>query len=379
MDRPARDIKLWLAAEARRLGFDVCRVAPTDGLAWRGRLEAWLAAGHQAGMGWMRERIDQRAAPGALWPEARSAIMLGLNYGPEADPLATLAQPDVGTISVYARGKDYHTLIRGRLKELAQKLQSRAGRKTGLARPEVKVFVDTAPLMEKPLAEAAGLGWQGKHTVLVSRDLGNWLFLGCILTTLELPEDEAETDRCGTCDRCIVACPTDAFPAPYVLDSRRCISYLTIEHEGHIDRDLRPLMGNRIYGCDDCLAVCPWNKFAEAGREAKLRARDDLNAPPLVEILALDEAGFRKKFSASPIKRTGRDRFIRNALIAAGNGSSSLMPSVAAHLADPNSIVRAAAVWALHRLDPVRAAALKPNALALETDPDVIAEWEAAP
>ncbi len=378
MDRPARDIKLWLTGEARRLGFDVCRVARTDGLAWRERLKAWLAAGHHAGMGWMEDRSDQRAAPTALWPEARSAIMLGLNYGPETDPMATLARPDVGTISVYARGKDYHDLIRGRLKELAQKLLSRVARRADEARPDVKVFVDTAPLMEKPLAEAAGIGWQGKHTVLVSRDLGNWLFLGCILTTLELPEDAAETDHCGTCRRCLAACPTDAFPAPYVLDSRRCISYLTIEHQGHIDRDLRPLMGNRIYGCDDCLAVCPWNKFAEAGREAKLKARDDLNAPPLVELLALDDAGFRKKFSASPIKRTGRDRFMRNVLIAAGNGAPSLAPAVASHLADPNPIVRVAAIWALRRLDPPRAAALKSAALAGEADPDARAEWEAA-
>jgi epoxyqueuosine reductase len=390
MDRPARDIKLWLSGEARRLGFDVCRIAATEGRDWRAKLDAWLSEGRHAGMDWMTERADQRAAPGALWPEARSAVMLGLNYGPETDPLATLARPDAGTISVYARGKDYHDLIRGRLKELAQKLQSRAARKTGLARPEVKVFVDTAPLMEKPLAEAAGLGWQGKHTVLVSREFGNWLFLGCILTTLDLPPDEAEQDRCGTCSRCLAACPTDAFPAPYVLDSARCISYLTIEHEGHIDRSLRPLMGNRIYGCDDCLAVCPWNKFAEAGRDAKLKARDDLAAPPLAELLELDDTAFRRRFSGSPIKRTGRDRFIRNVLIAAGNAAPSRGASDAAasaalagaallHVASPNPIVRAAAVWALGRLDAGRAAALKPEALARETDPDVIAEWEAGP
>jgi epoxyqueuosine reductase len=332
-------------------------------------------------MAWMTERADQRASPRTLWPEARSAVMLGLNYGPDTDPLATLGNPAVGTISVYARGKDYHDLIRGRLKELAQKLQSRAGRKPGLGRPQVKVFVDTAPLMEKPLAEAAGLGWQGKHTVLVSRTLGNWLFLGCILTTLELPPDEPEDDHCGTCTRCLTACPTEAFPAPYVLDSARCISYLTIEHEGHIDRALRPLIGNRIYGCDDCLAVCPWNKFAETARETKLRARDDLNAPPLAELLALDDAAFRKRFAGSPIKRTGRDRFIRNVLVAAGNASPrDLSPhSIIPHLASPNPIIRVAAVWALRRLDADRAAALKPDALAGETDPAVITEWEAAP
>jgi epoxyqueuosine reductase len=371
MNRSRLDIKDWIAKEAMALGFDACRTTRADG-DLSARLGGWLAAGHHGGMGWMAERVDHRARPRALWPEARSVIMLGMNYGPETDPLATLARPEVGTISVYARGRDYHKVIKGKLKHLAQKIESRTGQKA-------KVFVDTAPVMEKPLAELAGLGWQGKHTVLVSRELGNWLFLGCVYTTLELQPDAPAEDACGSCTRCLTACPTNAFPAPYVLDSRRCISYLTIEHEGHIDRDLRALMGNRIYGCDDCLAVCPWNKFAEAGREAKLKAKADLDAPPLAELLALDDAAFRERFSASPIKRTGRDRFIRNVLIAAGNAASVPLPAVLPHLAAANPIVRAAAVWALGRLDPARAAALKAQALAVESDPDVAAEWDVPP
>jgi epoxyqueuosine reductase len=379
MNPRARNIKLWLGAEARRLGFDACRIARIEGLSWRGELEGWLAEGHHGTMGWMAETAGRRAAPSALWPEARSAVMLAMNYGPDADPLASLDDREGATISVYARGRDYHELIKGRLKELAQKLQSRAGRIGTEAR--VKVFVDTAPLMEKPLAEAAGIGWRGKHTVLVSRDLGNWLFLGCILTTMELPADEAEADRCGSCRRCLAACPTDAFPAPYVLDARRCISYLTIEHEGHIDRELRPLMGNRIYGCDDCLAVCPWNKFAEAAREAKLKARDDLCAPRLADLLALDDKAFRKRFAVSPIKRTGRNRFIRNVLIAAGNADRSpdLAAAVRPHLDDPDPVVRAAAVWAIRRLDPAGAARLRSGRAGAEPDAAVREEWEAEP
>ncbi len=379
MSRPKPDTRNWISAEAARLGFDVCRIARLDDLGWRERLDAWLAAGHHAGMDWMTERSAERASPLTLWPEARSAIVLGLNYGPDTDPLETLKLRDRATISVYARGRDYHDVIRGRLKELAQKLQARARRLSG-AREEVKVFVDTAPLMEKPLAQAAGLGWQGKHTVLVSRELGNWLFLGVVLTTQELPADAPEEDRCGSCHRCLDICPTNAFPAPYVLDSRRCISYLTIEHEGHIDRELRPLMGNRIYGCDDCLAVCPWNKFAETARETKLHAREDLKAPRLADLLRLDEAAFRALFSGSPIKRTGRDRFMRNVLIAAGNagtGAPELAGAVRAHLGDTNPVVRAAAVWALGRLDPAAAATLRTAALADETDRDVIQEWRA--
>ncbi len=352
-----------------------CRIAPA-GLAFHDRLEAWLEEGHHAGMGWMAERKGQRGSPAVLWPEARSVVMLAMNYGPDSDPLATLARPEVGTISVYARHRDYHDVIKGKLKELAQKLAVRTG-------GDVKVFVDTAPLMEKPLAQAAGLGWQGKHTVLLSRDHGNWLFLGAILTSLELEPDQPEQEHCGSCRRCLDICPTDAFPAPHVLDSRKCISYLTIEHKGPIDRALRPLMGNRVYGCDDCLAVCPWNKFAQSAREAKLMARDDLREPPLVDLLALDDASFRAKFSGSPIKRTGRDRFIRNVLIAAGNavglgpeGRGALVDAVRPHLDDPDPVVRGAAVWALSRLDPVGATAAKSAYLLQEADADVRAEWE---
>jgi epoxyqueuosine reductase len=370
------DVKLWLTKEAAALGFELCRVTPAAA-AFDDQLETWLADGHHATMDWMAAHKDRRASPQALWPEARSVIMLGLNYGPAEDPLATLNQPANGTISVYARHRDYHDIIKGRLKQLAQKLAVRVG-------CGVKVFVDTAPLMEKPLAQAAGLGWQGKHSVLVSRDLGNWLFLGAVLTTLDIPPDEPETDHCGSCRRCLDACPTAAFPSPYVLDSCRCISYLTIEHKGPIDRELRPLMGNRIYGCDDCLAVCPWNKFAVTAREAKLQARGDLKAPPLVELLALDDPAFREKFTGSPIKRTGRDRFIRNVLIAAGNAPSSLpvagrenlLAAALPHLTDANPIVRGAAVWAISRLDPERASALKQEGLAVETDPAVREEWD---
>jgi epoxyqueuosine reductase len=364
------DMKDWLTKNALELGFDVCRVTTADQSQDK-TLMRWLDDGHHASMDWMNERKDQRASPQALWPQARSVIMLGMNYGPETDPLATLALKDRGTISVYARGRDYHDVIKGKLKQLAQKI---VGKKTC----EVKVFVDTAPVMEKPLAQAAGLGWQGKHTVLVSRDLGNWLFLGAIFTTLDLAPDATESDHCGSCNRCLSACPTDAFPAPYVLDSRRCISYLTIEHKGPIDRDLRPLMGNRIYGCDDCLAVCPWNKFAEIGREAKLQAQDELNAPKLSELLKLDDAAFRTLFAGSPIKRTGRDRFIRNVLIAAGNAgeASHLSSAVVPHLKDPSPVVRGAAVWALACLDPAQAQRLKSKHLELENDPDVRTEWQ---
>jgi epoxyqueuosine reductase len=364
------DIKDWLTRQAKQLGFDACRVTRAQGSGWPERLDGWLDAGHHAGMEWMEDRKDQRASPSTLWPEARSVIMLGLNYGPDTDPLATLAQPDVGTISVYARGRDYHGLIKGRLKQLAQQLQSRTSAK-------VKVFVDTAPVMEKPLAQVAGLGWQGKHSVIVSRELGNWLFLGAIFTTLDMPPDAPETDHCGTCTRCLDVCPTNAFPAPYVLDSRRCISYLTIEHKGHIDRALRPLIGNRIFGCDDCLAVCPWNKFAQRGREAKLQARAELDAPPLDQLLGLDDAAFRRMFSNSPIKRAGRDRFLRNVLIATGNatGHPQLAEAVLPHLRDVNPMVRAAAVWALRRLVPDDFLRLGKDVMQSELDPDVMAEW----
>jgi epoxyqueuosine reductase len=300
----------------------------------------------------------------------RSVILLGLNYGPDGDPLATLARRDRASISVYARHRDYHDVIKGKLKELAGFLAARAA-------SDVKVFVDTAPLMEKPLAEAAGLGWQGKHTVLVSRDFGNWLFLGAIFATAELPVDAPERDHCGSCRRCLDVCPTDAFPAPYRLDARRCISYLTIEHKGHIAPEFRAAIGNRVFGCDDCLAVCPWNKFAQSGREARLRQRDDLAAPPLADLVRLDDAAFRARFAGTPIKRTGRDRFVRNVLIAIGNsGEPALAAEAARLLEDGSPLVRAMAVWAAARLLPRHAVErLARDRLPRETDQDVRLEW----
>ncbi len=310
----------------------------------KARLTQFLADGMHGDMNWLKATAERRGAPRALWPEVRSVIMLGLNYGPDHDPLAVLAQKDRAAISVYAQGDDYHDLIKKRLKELARWLTAQAG-------GDVKVFVDTAAVMEKPLAEAAGLGWQGKHTNLVSRQFGSWLFLGAIFTTLDLPPDNPESDNCGSCRACLDVCPTEAFPAPYRLDARRCISYLTIEHKGPIPRELRPLMGNRIYGCDDCLAVCPWNKFAQQGREAKLAARDALRAPKLAELARLDDAQFRALFTKSPVKRTGRERFIRNVLIAIGNsGDVSLAKEAERLLDDPSPLVRGAAVWALSQL-----------------------------
>jgi epoxyqueuosine reductase len=323
-------------------------------------------------MDWLAANAGRRGNPSALWPEAGAVVMLGLNYGPDADPLANLARKDRATVSVYARNRDYHDLIKGRLKAIAGRFAAKSG-------GGVKVFVDTAPLMEKPLAEAAGLGWQGKHTNLVSRDFGSWLFLGAILTEVALPPDPAETDHCGNCRACLDVCPTDAFPAPYQLDARRCISYLTIEHKGPVPHEFRKAMGNRIYGCDDCLAVCPWNKFARATREAKLMARDDLAAPPLAELAALDDASFRSRFSGSPIKRIGRDRFLRNVLIAVGNSENPELAGIAErHLDDPSPLVRGAAVWALRALDARRAAAQRARRREAETDRGVIAEWDAS-
>jgi epoxyqueuosine reductase len=308
-----------------------------------------------------------------LWPEVRAIVMLGVNYGPATDPLAILAARGRGAISVYARGDDYHDVIKKRLKALARWLVASAG-------GDVKVFVDTAAVMEKPLAASAGLGWQGKHTNLVSRQFGSWLFLGALFTTLELPADAPETDHCGVCRACLDVCPTAAFPAPYRLDARRCISYLTIEHKGPIPHDLRPLMGNRIYGCDDCLAVCPWNKFAQQGREAKLAARDALAAPRLADLARLDDAAFRALFAKSPVKRTGRDRFVRNVLIAIGNSGDPALAAVAEErLDDAAPLVRGAAVWALSRLAArdqlVALAAARREA---EADPAVAEEWAAA-
>ncbi len=337
----------------------------------KARLEQFLQDGMHGDMDWLKATAERRGAPTALWPDVRSVIMLGLNYGPDHDPLAVLARKDRAAISVYAQGDDYHDLIKKRLKELARWLTAQAG-------GDVKVFVDTAAVMEKPLAEAAGLGWQGKHTNLVSRQYGSWLFLGAIFTTLDLAVDEPEPDNCGSCRACLDVCPTAAFPAPYRLDARRCISYLTIEHKGSIPRELRPLMGNRIYGCDDCLAVCPWNKFAQAGREAKLASRETLRAPKLAELARLDDAQFRALFTKSPVKRTGRDRFIRNVLIAIGNSNDvSLSEEARRLLDDPSPLVRGAAVWALSQLlsrAEVAALAERQN----ENDASVKEEWRAA-
>lgn len=331
-----------LRAKALEEGFVACGIARAGAAPRAGeRLRAWLADGCHGEMLWMEGRADERASPAGLWPEVRSVIALGMSYAPAADPLAREGEGGVGRISVYAQGADYHDVVKRRLKALARWLVGRAG-------GDVKVFVDTAPVMEKPLAEAAGLGWQGKHTNLVSRAHGSWLFLGAIYTTLDLPPDAPGNDRCGSCDACQRACPTDAFPAPYRLDARRCISYLTIEHKGPIPHEFRRAMGNRIYGCDDCLAVCPWNKFADAARANKaFLPRAELVAPRLADLLALDDAGFRAVFAGSPIKRIGRDRMVRNCLIAAGNsGDRALLPQVEALRADPNPVVREAAEWA---------------------------------
>lgn len=321
----------------------------------------------------MADRADERADPVRLWPQVRSILLLGMNYGPAQDPLASLARPERATISVYARNRDYHDIIKGKLKQVASLLASAGG-------ADVKVFVDTAPVMEKPLAAAAGLGWQGKHTVLVSRAFGSWLFLGAIFTTADLPADAPERDRCGSCRRCLDICPTAAFPEPYVLDARRCISYLTIEHKGPIPRDLRPLMGNRVFGCDDCLAVCPWNKFAQQAREVRLAARPDLTAPSLAALAGLDDAAFRQFFAGSPVKRTGRERFIRNVLVAIGNsGLASLAQAALPLLDDPSALVRGAAVWALSRLLPRgEFTALAARRIDGEEDAAVREEWQQA-
>ncbi|MFA3920127.1 tRNA epoxyqueuosine(34) reductase QueG [Ruegeria hyattellae] len=338
-------LKARLVQQARTEGFVSCRLCrPWDVPEVPGRLAQFVEAGYHGQMGWMAERTHWRGDPQALWPEAKTVIMLAESYAPDHDPRDILEQRDKGAISVYAQNKDYHDLVKKRLKRLARWLIGEAG-------GEVKVFVDTAPVPEKSLGQAAGLGWQGKHTNLVSRDWGNWAFLGSVFTTLDLPTDPAEPDRCGSCRACLDACPTDAFPAPYQLDARRCISYLTIEHKGPVDVDLRSKLGNRIYGCDDCLAACPWNKFAVTASDLRYAARDDLLAPDLAELAALDDAGFRAKFSGSPIKRIGRDRFVRNVLYAIGNSdNAALKPVALALLNDPDPAVSDAASWAVGRL-----------------------------
>lgn len=337
------------------------------------RLERFIAGGGHGDMDWLAANAQRRASPQTLWADVRSVIMLGVNYGPDHDPREVLSDRERAAISVYAQGDDYHDVIKTRLKALARWLIAQAG-------GDVKVFVDTAAVMEKPLAARAGIGWQGKHTNLVSREFGSWLFLGSIFTTLDLPLDDAGEDICGSCRACLDSCPTNAFPAPYQLDARRCISYLTIEHKGAIPREFRAAMGNRIYGCDDCLAACPWNKFAQAGREAKLSAREVLRAPELAELVRLDDAQFRALFAKTAVKRTGRDRFIRNVLIAVGNsGKKDLAGEATRLLGDPSPIVRGAAVWALSRLvDKREFDALAASHEANEREPSVRDEWAAA-
>ena len=339
------DLKAKLVSQALAEGFVACRICRPDAVPdVPARLGAFLEAGYHGQMGWMEERVSWRGDPSVLWPEARSVIMLAESYAPEYDPLAVLEQRDLGAVSAYAQGRDYHDVVKKRLKRLARWLIEQE-------ECQVKVFVDTAPVPEKALAQAAGLGWQGKHTNVVSRDWGNWAFLGSIFTTLELEPDAAEVDRCGSCTACQDICPTQAFPEPYRLDARRCISYLTIEHKGPVDEELRGLMGNRIYGCDDCLAACPWNKFAVTAQEIRYHARDDLLAPALAELAVLDDAQFRSMFSGSPIKRIGRDRFVRNVLYAIGNSGQGRLRAVAQSLcADPDPTVADAARWAVERL-----------------------------
>ncbi|NGN42577.1 tRNA epoxyqueuosine(34) reductase QueG [Mesorhizobium sp. CGMCC 1.15528] len=356
--------------EAARAGFAAVAVTTPDAIPQAPmRLAEFVADGFHGSMAWISETLQRRADPSTLWPEVRSIIVLAMNYGPESDPRALQEKRDRGAISVYAQNRDYHDVMKGRLKEIAGKIVARAG-------GDVKVFVDTAPVMEKPLAQSAGIGWQGKHTNLVSREFGSWLFLGTIFCTAELTPDKAEEDHCGSCRACLDACPTDAFPAPYRLDARRCISYLTIENKGPIPQEFRAAIGNRIYGCDDCLAACPWNKFARAASEAKLVARDDLRAPALADFLAMDDTGFRDFFSGSPVKRIGRDRFLRNVLIAAGNsGDASLAAACESLAADASPLVRGAAVWALSRLmEPTAFSALATSARQ-DDDADVRREW----
>jgi epoxyqueuosine reductase len=366
----ARKLTDFVRAEAAALGFDLCRITTPDSIPLAPeRLREFLANGFHGTMGWMEETEERRANPKTLWGDVRSVVMFGLNYGPDEDPRDVLGKPDKAAISVYARNRDYHDIIKGRLKEIATRFAARAGE-------DVKVFVDTAPVMEKPLAEAAGLGWQGKHTNLVSRTHGAWLFLGSMFTTADLCLDEAERDHCGSCRACLDACPTNAFPAPYKLDARRCISYLTIEHKGPIPFEFRPMIGNRIYGCDDCLAACPWNKFAASASEMKLQAREDLKEPSIAFLLTLDDAAFRAFFSGSPVKRIGRNRFVRNVLVAAGNsGDAGFIDQCQALTQEASPDVRGMAVWALSRLMDRPSFNAYAAARPPEDDSDVLEEW----
>jgi epoxyqueuosine reductase len=368
------DLKAKLTTEAKALGFDCIGITEPGTIENAGaHFLEFIASGGHGDMDWLAAQPERRIDPRGLWSEVRSVIMLGVNYGPDQDPLAILTQRTRAAISVYAQGDDYHDLIKKRLKALARWL-------VATVPSDVKVFVDTAAVMEKPLAQAAHLGWQGKHTNLVSRAFGSWLFLGAIYTTLKVPRDDAEIDHCGSCRACLDICPTAAFPAPYRLDARRCISYLTIENKGPIPREFREAIGNRIYGCDDCLAACPWNKFAQEGREAKLAARDELRAPGLAELSRLDDAAFRALFTKSPVKRIGRDRFLRNVLIAIGNsGDAAIAEEARRLLEDASPLVRGAAVWALGRLVAREEfEAVKRVALGGERDESVRKEWEIA-
>ncbi|MEM7621076.1 MAG: tRNA epoxyqueuosine(34) reductase QueG [Pseudomonadota bacterium] len=376
MGKPVEDAhttrtKSQLIEKARGLGFDVIHITKPDAISHAGdKLEAFVRAGYHGDMAWMAETLERRKRPQNLWPDVKSIVMLGMNYGPETSPLDDLAKKERGLVSVYARGKDYHDILKSKLKQLASWLHHET-------QHEVKVFVDTAPVMEKPLAQAAGLGWQGKHTNLVSREFGSWLFLGSIFTTAELPENTPEQDHCGSCRKCLDICPTDAFPTPYQLDARRCLAYLTIEHKGHIPEEFRKPLGNRIFGCDDCLAICPWNKYAKATSEILFANREATHLPPLEDLLALNEAEFRKRFAGTPVKRTGWKRFLRNVLIGTGNsGNQKHVLQVVPFLNDESSLVRAMAIWACKQLMTCNDfAALRREYFAKENDTAVSQEW----
>lgn len=368
----SEELKEALKKRALEIGFNSIRITSPDTIPEAaGYLKEYLENGYHGDMEWMETTSERRSSPKNLWPQVRTVIVLGMNYGPDYDPLDDLKLKDNGVISVYARGKDYHDIIKKKLKQIAGELHRQTGE-------EVKVFVDTAPIMEKPLAEAAGLGWQGKHSNLVSREFGSWLFLGSIFTTAVLPPDAAEEDHCGSCSKCMDICPTDAFPAPYKLDARKCIAYLTIEYKGQIEHKYREAIGNRVYGCDDCLSICPWNKFAEISSEMRFLARPETSNPPLEDLLELDDAAFRKQFAGTPVKRTGRDRFIRNVLIAAGNsGNTSLLPKIQALLKDPSVLVRGMAVWACYKLMTKETfSELRHKIAHYEKDDVVRREWE---
>ena len=374
-DKPDMDgLRAALTVQASDAGFDLVAVGPANlHTETKQRFHSWLDNGNHGDMAWMAETRERRESPSALWSDTASVILLAMNYGQSGDALAGLQDIHAANISVYARNRDYHDLVKKRLKRVARWLVSEAA-------CQVKVFVDTAPVLEKQIAARSSLGWQGKHTNLVSPELGSWFFIGSIFTDLPLPHDVPHKDQCGSCQSCLDNCPTNAFPAPYQLDARRCISYLTIEHKGHIDAEFRTPMGNRIYGCDDCLATCPWNKFARVAAESALQAREDLKSPPIADLLDLDDATFRIVFAGSPIKRIGRDRFLRNLLIAAGNsGDEKLLPQIVGHLADPSPLVRAMAVWALARLASMSEfLSQKEKNLPAESDSAVRREWEQA-